>query len=428
MRGMVRGHKAQTSARSHVTIFVLFRLFGGVPALILAVAGVLSLHAGCSGSHEEPVEASLKVPTLSGLERVVPSDGLPESVRQGLLDANNNLDAIFHGDRFFLSFRTAPSHFASEDAALYVVSSPDRRTWTLEARFHEARDVREPRFLSFDGGLYLYFATLGTNPLDFEPGNMQASERLGEGDWTSPVEIYKPGFIPWRTKTVDGVPYMLTYIGGENIYDFPQEPIFVHWLTTRDGFTWEPVVPGRPVVLEGGGSETDFVFLDDGSVVAVSRNEMGDDTGWGMKICRAGTDTPGDWECAADPRKYDSPLLFRHKDEVYLIGRRNVTATGRDNLGYSGLDPFLQTLLYEADYWFQPKRCSLWRVDPGDLTVEFVLDLPSHGDTCFPGMVPLGAGRYLIYNYTSPLNGEDYFWLQGQLNPTHIYSVLLTLP
>ena len=249
------------------------------------------------------------------------------------------------------------------------------------------------------------------------------------GEQTGQFAYEFDSFIPWRTKTVNGVPYMMTYIGGENIYDFPQEPIYVHWLTTRDGYTCEPVIPGRPVVLGGGGSETDFVFLDDGSLVAVSRNEMGDDTGWGMKICRAEAQSPGDWDCASDPRKYDSPLLFRHGTEVYLIGRRNVTETGYYNLGQSELDPFLQTLLYEADYWFQPKRCSLWRVDPGTRSVEFVLDLPSAGDTCFPGMVPLGGGRYLIYNYTSPLDGkEDPFWLEGQIGPTHIYSILLTLP
>jgi len=387
------------------------------------------LWAGCSGSGAPAGDPRPTGPAVSAPEWVVPSDGLPAEVREGLQNANNNLDAVLHGGRFFLAFRTAPSHFASQDTELFVVSSPDRRTWDLEARFADGRDMREPRFLSFDGKLFLYYATLGTNPLDFEPGDLKATERLAPGFWAPPVEIYEPGFIPWRTKTVDGVPYMLAYIGGENIYDFPQEPIYVHWLTTGDGYRWEPVVPGQPVVLEGGGSETDFVFLDDGSLAAVSRNEMGDDTGWGMKVCRAEADAPGAWDCASDPRKYDSPLLFRHGAEVYLLGRRNLTETGHYNLGLAELHPFLQTLLYEADYWFRPKRCSLWRVDPGAREVSFVLDLPSAGDTCFPAMVPLGGGRYLVYNYTSPLEGgHDPFWLEGQLGPTHIYSVVLTLP
>jgi hypothetical protein len=188
------------------------------------------------------------------------------------------------------------------------------------------------------------------------------------------------------------------------------------------------VIPDQPVVLTGGSSETDFVFLDDGSLLAVSRNEMGDETGWGMKICRAWPDALGDWQCVADRRKYDSPLLFRHRDQVYLIGRRNMTETGDYDLQRRDLCDFLQTLTYELDYWFRPKRCSLWRVDPDALAVEFILDLPSCGDTCFPGIVPLGRGNYLVYNYTSPLDGNDPFWLQGQLNPTLIYGIMLTLP
>ena len=159
----------------------------------------------------------------------------------------------------------------------------------------------------------------------------------------------------------------------------------------------------------------------------MSRNEAGDELGWGMKICRADADALADWECVADPKKYDSPLLFRHGRDVYLLGRRNLTETGDYDLFRRDRPHFVQTLAHELDYWLRPKRCSLWRVDPESLEVEFVLDLPSRGDTSFPALVPLGGGRYLVYNYTSPLDGTDPFWLQGQLGPTLIYSVVLTL-
>ena len=387
-----------------------------------ALTVVLALLAALAGCHGSPDNA----PTLSDLDMVVPSGALPAEVE--LQNANNNLDAIFHEGRFYLAFRTGPTHFASPEVVLYVLSSTDRRTWTYEAEFSLCRDLREPRLLSFDGRLFLYFAVLGTSPVGFEPGWMMATERRGPGDWTEPEMFHEEGFIAWRTKTIEGTPYMLAYKGGENIYELGSDPIEVHWLTTRNGFDWTPVVPGRPVVLKGGNSETDFVFLQDGSLLAVSRNEAGDEMGWGMKICRAAAEDLGEWECVADPKKYDSPLLFRHRDDVYLIGRRNLTGTGDYDLYYRHLPFFLQTLAYELDYWFRPKRCALWRVDSQTLSVEHMLDLPSCGDTCFPATVPLGGGRYLIYNYTSPLDGTDPFWLQGQLGPTHIYSVVLTIP
>ena len=170
---------------------------------LLAVIGVL---AGCHGTSDAPY------PTVSEPVVVVPSAGLPPGVV--LQKANNNLDAVFHEGRYFLAFRTAPTHFAGTETVLYVVSSTDRRRWAFEASFSECRDLREPRLLSFDGRLFLYYALLGTNPLGFEPGGMRVTERFGQGDWTPAEAVYEPGFIPWRTKTVDGIPYMLAYEGG----------------------------------------------------------------------------------------------------------------------------------------------------------------------------------------------------------------------
>ena len=37
---------------------------------------------------------------------------------------------------------------------------------------------------------------------------------------------------------------------------------------------------------------------------------------------------PGDWRCRNDPRKFDSPLLFRHGDAIYLVARRHLRGDG----------------------------------------------------------------------------------------------------
>jgi hypothetical protein len=367
-----------------------------------------------------------EIPTLSDPIRVVPSAGLPDEVTTQ--PANNNLDVTFHDGRVFLAFRTAQTHFAGRTVRLFVVSSADQVNWDFETTFFMETDLREPRLLSWNGRLFLYFAVLGTNPLDFEPQGMMVSEYQGPGEWTPAEWFYDEGFIPWRAKVIDDVPYLLAYVGGGSIYDLNPEPIDVHWLTTTDGVNWAPVIPGQPVVLSGGTSETDFVFLDDGSLVAVSRDEAGGPEGFGMRICRAPADDLGQWECVVDPRKYDSPLVFRHGPDVYLIGRRNVTGDGYYDLGYDDLPLPVQHILYELDYWIHPKRCSLWKIDPDELRVDFVLDLPSRGDTCFPGLLTWSADEFTVYNYTSPLDGPDEFWLQGQLGPTKIVRVDLAFP
>jgi len=392
---------------------------------IWLVPMLLSVVTGCPADDGD-TSAEPDPPWIGEEVWVVPSDGLPDEVE--LQDAANNLDVVEHGGRVFLAFRTAPNHFASPDTVLYVVSSTDQASWRFEGSFQMETDLREPRLLSIGGRLFLYYAVLGQSAADFEPQGAMVTEYLGQGSWTEPEWIFEEGFIPWRTRVIDGAAYLIGYVGGEDIYDFAEGTEYVYWYRSDDGLTWEPVVPDQPIVHEGGVSETDFAFLDDGAVVAVGRNELGDEDGWGSKICRAEADALGDWTCAVDPKKYDSPLVLRSGGRVWLIGRRNVTETGNYDLYMRDLEPHQQTLEYLVDYWGKPKRCSLWQVDPDALDVSFVLDLPSKGDTCFASALQEGEGEFTVYNYTSPLGGPDISWLEGQTDETWIYRVDLHIP
>lgn len=404
----------------------------------LAVIATLGL-VGCGS--DEPVSA--KAPICNVLTEtcdaipqaplshsppitVAPSDGMPPQVVSQT--AHNNLDIAWHEGRLFFAFRTAHLHFAGPEVVMYVVSTTDQRHWRYEGKIELGTDVREPRFLSLRGHLFLYFAVLGQNPILFQPQGTRVVEWLGPGRLSSPREIFDPTFIPWRTRTDGGVGYLIGYTDGGNIYSTGEGKIQVQWLETTNGIDFSPVVEGQPVVLESGGSETDIALREDGSLIAVSRNEAGDELGFGMRICKAEPEHWGEWKCVADPKKYDSPLLIQHGGRIFLIGRRNISDTGNFDLGRDDLTPAEATLEYQLDYWKRPKRCALWEVDPEKLSVSFLLDLPSKGDTCFASAVPLKDDGYLVYNYTSPLDGPDRSWLDGQNNPTQIYWTALTLP
>ena len=368
-------------------------------------------------------------PSMSDAVTIVPSDAMPDGVVSQT--SHNNLDVVWHGGRLFFAFRTAPSHFASSEVVLYVVSTTDLQSWTLEARFALQKDLREPRFLTLGDRLLLYFARLGEVTFTFDPEAMMLSEQQDGCVWSAPEEIAptgEPGFIPWRAREIDGRGYLMGYVGGENIYEIGGEGTAVHWLQTSDGRSFEPVIANQSAVLTGGTSETDWAFLDDGGLVAVSRNEAGDAEGWGSKICRAAPASLGNWECVADPKKYDSPLVFRDGADVYLIGRRQLANDGNYDLGMRELSPEDQALTYQAEYWGTSKRCALWKIDPTALRVDWVLDLPSNGDTCFASNVPLSPKRQLVFNYTSPLADPDLAWNEGQFGPTYIYRLTLGLP
>ena len=376
------------------------------------------------------------LPTASEPVQVVPARGLPVAV----MDANNNLDIIEHAGHVYLAFRTAPSHFASAETELHLLRSTDEQTWTHELTLREGTDLREPRLLALGDRLLLYYAVLGTSSIDFEPAGAKVAVRGVDGRWAAAVPAFDGDFIPWRTRWLDGRPMIIGYNGGAGVYDpsgdtadpdqLPQ--LAVRWLTTTDGTDGASFVAGSDVVHLGGGSETDLALTDDGRVVAVMRNEAGDADGFGSKVCTAEAGAWGHWTCAHDPKKYDSPLVFAHGGRIWLIGRRNLTDDGHYDLGMDDRSHAEQALAYQAAYWNERKRCSLWEVDPDTRAVSFVLDLAGRGDTCFASILPLSEDRYAVYNYSSPIDadgdGDDPVWLQGQLGETHIYRQVLTFP
>lgn len=350
--------------------------------------------------------------------RIVPSPELPAGV--DVQTANNNLDVVRHSDgRVYLAFRSAPSHFASVDTVVYVVSSVDEQHWRLDARFALGHDLREPRLLSWREHLWLYVARLGQHSFAFSPQGISFAELRPDGGFSALAPIYEPGFIAWRARVVDDRPLIIGYSGGENLYSVGGAPMNVELLTTRNGRDLTPAF-GHAQVLRGGGSETDFAFLPNGALFALVRNEEGDPDGFGSKFCHAPASDPASWLCTADRRKFDSPLTFTRDGETYAIARRNLTADGAyDITSESSLFRYARN---ELDYISRAKRCALWRLDRALGRLVFVLDLPSRGDTCFPSMMDTADPREIaVYDYSSDIDGPELPWAAGQRRATFIY-------
>lgn len=354
---------------------------------------------------------------------IVPGKMPTESL--SIQNANNNLDVTWFEGRLFLVWRSAPTHFASAETRIHVASSTaSEDDWQLEGSFHLGTDLREPQLVATDEGLLLYVAKLGTNPRAFEPQGTVYFRYESAGVWSEPTNVFPDNFIPWRIeRTPDGIFEVLGYTGGENVYEVDGDPIRVRWLISNDGFNWQPHPDTNGgVVLEGGGSETALVHLDAGGIVAVVRNEGGDESGFGSKVCSAPADQLGQWTCTPDPRKFDSPLLIRSGGHVWLMARRHLAEDGHYDLARRDLTQSEQYLFYQAKYWNAAKRCAIWIVDPIARTIDWMADLPSKGDTCFPSAVraPENHGWWL-FDYTNDLDGPDLNWNQGQLAPTFIY-------
>ena len=368
-----------------------------------------------------------RAPSLTQPVTVVPSAGLPPQVADGR--SNNNVHVTTHRGRVYMVFRTAKWHIASDDAALYVVSSRDQVHWRYEGRFAYGKDLREARLMSWKGHLYLYFAMLGANPAAFEPGGTMATREISPGRWSVPHRILMDDFIPWAVKVHRGVPYMLGYTGGGGTFSPNPPDKKVYWLKTRDGFDWKPVDPKRPVVYQGQCGETDFTFRHDGSLVTACQTENDDRLGWGAKVCTAPRSNTALWTCRGDTRRLDSPFVFEHGNDAYVIARRQPNFNGNYDLGLPRLpDTDVQFALYDATYAATTKRCSLWSIDSATRTFRWMVDVPGKGDTCYPSLIAQGDHEWLVYNYTSPLNGLDMPWGYAlTVGRTNIYRMTLAL-
>jgi hypothetical protein len=351
---------------------------------------------------------------------VVPSAALPRELE--LQRSNNNLAIALHQGRLFLAFRSAPIHFASPNARIVVLSSPDLgSSWTLESVFSTGQDLREPFLLEVGGQLRLYFAELDGRFYVFEPRALWRTSRCGPGCWSTPEKWGGPEEIAWDFKVRDGRAWMTSY--RHKRYDASTRPVELHFQTSTDGLDWRDL--GGAPIYRGGATETSFEFDRGGELWAVTRNEDGDRSGFGSHVASAEPGNLGAWRFPAksDSAKYDSPRMFRHGGEIFLVARRNLgPAFGTRFPSFTG---GMRKLLEWASYSLQPKRTALYRLDRAARRFETIVDLPSAGDTAFPSIVRLSPHEYLVANYSSAFRHKDRSWVWGQLNGTGIYFVRL---
>ncbi len=347
------------------------------------------------------------------LKEVVPGKDLPFT---GLFKSNNNVDIVKFNGRFYCSFRSAPTHFASAKTMLHVMSSTDGDKWEKEISFNYGSDVREPRFLVFKDKLFLYFFKGGANPLSFAPDHMYATEFVREGQWTKPRKIYEPGYVVWRAKEHGGRAYMSVYYG-VGLYSNETNPTHLQLLISDDGYNWK-TVDGTDISTETSAEEGEFEFDDEGNLYATIRLEMK-----GGKVCYAPKERLSAWACKFSPYKYDSALMFRRGQDFYVIARRNVAGAYNRKSGL--LPETLRSKWYLARYSLTRKRTALYKLDKAKMELLPVMDFPSRGDTAYAGLAQLSKDKYLMFNYSSDITGFDWSWLGGQLTGSRIYSTVL---
>jgi hypothetical protein len=361
--------------------------------------------------------------------------GLPPYVADQLMASNNNLDMTIAEGRFFMSFRTAPTHFASEKTKVFVVSAemedPEavpNSGWELEAEFAIGSDLREPHFMYLNGTMTFSYFQAGTDWYRFEPVAMWRCQRLAFGEWTVPEIWGADGEIPWAIQVHGDRAYMTSYNG--NAYQLDEPDIDIHFNVTSNGIDWEPVDLERPAVYNGGVSEVGWTFDQNGNFWGVMRNEQGSpSSGFGSLVAFADANDLGNWEVPEKSNReiFMSPKMFSHGDDVYLVGRKDPNREYDWGPEYDDLPFAVRRTMFLTSYSFRSHTTSLYRINKVTREIEFVRDLFGCGDTAFPSIVQLGPHKFIVFNYSSPLEHPDWSWIRGQSSPegTQIHYVIL---
>jgi len=307
-----------------------------------------------------------------------------ENVRRVFHNGEHNAftDLIRWNGKFWLTFRSCPDgHGVSGNASVIVLASDDAKDWEKVHQFSVPhRDTRDPHFLDFNNQLFVYTGTWwsGDGPLPRE--QYELNQHLGYATWTADGKTWEGpqqlegtyGHYIWRAAAHDGTAYLCARrkkdhsekesgAGGTEVVQSAM-------LESEDGLNWRFV----SYFQEERGNETAFQFLEDGGILAVSRE--------GSKIAQLARSKPPylEWERKDLPEYIGGPLLARWGDR-WVVGGRRSTGNG-------------------------PKTTLYWLIDD---TLHPFAELPSGGDNSYPGFVALDDGRGLVSWYSTHEQDSD---------------------
>ncbi len=277
-------------------------------------------------------------------------------------------DLIRFERRFYCTFREASGHVPGKsgaDGTIRVIASEDGEAWESAALLEvEGIDLRDPKLsITPDGRL---MALLGGS--HYEAGEIldrlprvSFSDAEGAG-FCEPIEVEMDPAIAgpndwlWRVTWREGVAWGV-------VYQAVSEEWGLHLVRSADGIRYEQV---SPLDLDGRPNEATIRFLGDGEMLMVVRREGGDRRG------ALGRARPPyrDWSWSPIDRRLGGPDLALLPDGGLVLGTRRYREKAYTTvLGRLGLDG----------------------------SFERRLELPSGGDTSYPGLLVHGEHLWVSY-------------------------------
>jgi hypothetical protein len=260
-------------------------------------------------------------------------------------------------------------------------------------------DIRDPKLAVIGDRLFLY--VLRNDQLVAEPSATACTFTDDGVHWAPLAPCGPDGWLFWRPKRLGDRWYVPAYWKdhGRSIL-----------LSSTDGAHWDLVSQ----IHDGDrNDETDLEFLPDGTAVVTARLEISDSMFGDDGACTLIATAPAPYTTWSTTRcstnRLDGPCLFGHEGRVYAVGRRHRRVRGgrfNRRAGFLGR-----------------KRTALYLVESNALV--HLMDLPSAGDTGYPGVVLRGDDLTVCYYTNDPTT--DPSWFVGMFLPSEIRIARLSM-
>jgi hypothetical protein len=278
-------------------------------------------------------------------------------------------DLIYHRQSFLCTFREADSHVGGENGKIRILSSSDTHQWSsLTEISQEGVDLRDPTFEEMpDGRLMLL---MGGAVYDQEGKFMTRYPCVtfssdGGRSW-EPLQILNDleGEWLWSVTWDRGFGYSPSYSMSDK--EDWEQPWLLKLFQTADGTHYHLI---HTFDLSSFPSEATLRFLPDGTMVALVRR-------YGNGLIGSAVSPYTEWQWVEVPHQLGGPnFLILPNGEMWACSRR-VELKSPDSK--------------ERLFYTTVARMSLKDYEP-------VLDLPSGGDTSYPGMVYKEGKLYISY-------------------------------
>lgn len=278
-------------------------------------------------------------------------------------------DLIEYNDRLFCTFREGTGHVPGINGSIRVIASDDGQNWYSVAHlFEEDVDLRDPKLsVTPDNRLMLNMGGSYYDGRELLKRESKVAFSYRDGTRFSQPEtviidrkIRTDNDWLWRVTWHKGTGYGVVYQAGEEEYT-------THLVRTTDGIHYTHVksfgVTGRP-------NETSLRFTEDDIMVALMRRESEDHSGY------IGTSKPPytEWNWRSTGVRLGGPNFILLNSGTGMCGTRDYTGEGTNKTGIARIDTSGR--------------------------FEYLVTLPSGGDTSYPGLVRRG-NRLLVTYYSS---------------------------